>query len=183
MDERGETMTGTGMGTGTGTGGRTGTGIRTRAGMEARTEAGTGMVIERSVERRESLGSFEVVIEVGRKTQEGERCQRVTSNHSRQTRQPSETVASCGGPESRDGTQGTILGKVQERRRVQETQKSYSRDVESGGDLGGKRKNVDKKVLVEYLSTQKIMILERKYIGKRKALRANVRIVEIFCPL
>ena len=34
---------------------------------------------------------------IGRKTREGGRRQRVTSNHSRKTRRPSEAVASCRG--------------------------------------------------------------------------------------
>ena len=45
---------------GTGTGAR----MSTRAGMGARTGAGTGTRIEIVVEGRESLGTFEVVIEV-----------------------------------------------------------------------------------------------------------------------
>ena len=46
--------------------------------MGARTEAGTGARtrtrIEMRLERRESLGTYEVVMKVGRKTQEGGRC-------------------------------------------------------------------------------------------------------------
>ena len=59
---------------GGGTGTRTRTGMSTRAGMRARTEAGTWTRIEMEVEGRESLGTFEVVIEAietGRKTREG----------------------------------------------------------------------------------------------------------------
>ena len=44
---------------------------------------------------REPGNFYEVVTEVGRKTREGGRRQRVTNNHSRKTRRPSETVASC----------------------------------------------------------------------------------------
>ena len=47
------------------------------------------------VEGRENLGTSEVVIEVGWKTLEGGRRQRVISNHSRKTQRPNETVASC----------------------------------------------------------------------------------------
>ena len=56
--------------------------MRTRAGMGARTGAGTGMGVEMKVEGEESLRTSEVVKDVGRKTREGRRCQRVTSNHS-----------------------------------------------------------------------------------------------------
>ena len=48
-----------------------------------RAEAGTGTRIEMKVEGRESLGTFEVVLEViemGRKTREGGRRQRITRN-------------------------------------------------------------------------------------------------------
>ena len=40
------------------------------------------MRVEMKLEGRESLGTSEVVKEVGRKTREGGRRQRVTSNHS-----------------------------------------------------------------------------------------------------
>ena len=76
-------MTGTGTGAGTGT--KTSTGVITSGGMGARTGSGTGTIIEMRVEGRESSGNFEVVIEMGRKTREGGRLQRVMSNHSRKT--------------------------------------------------------------------------------------------------
>ena len=47
------------------------------------------------VEGRESLETYDVDIEVGRKTRERGRRQQVTSNHSRKTRRPSMAVASC----------------------------------------------------------------------------------------
>ena len=53
---------------GVGTGTRTSTGMSTRAGMGPRTGAGTGTRIERQVEGRDSLETYKVVIEVGRKT-------------------------------------------------------------------------------------------------------------------
>ena len=62
-----------------------------------------------------------------------------TSNHSRKTRRPSDTVASCGGPEPRDGRRGTGSGRSEEGRR-RKPQKSDRRDMGNGGDLGGKRK-------------------------------------------
>ena len=62
---------------------------------------------------RESLGIYEVEIEVGRKTREGGRRQEVTSNHNRKTRRPSETVESRGGPEPRNRRRGnTTVGGV-----------------------------------------------------------------------
>ena len=76
------TRTGTGSGTET----RMRTEVSTREGMGARTGARKGTIIEMVVERREGMGKFEVVIEVGRKTRERERRQRVTSDHSRKIR-------------------------------------------------------------------------------------------------
>ena len=87
--------------------------MSTGAGMEVRTGVGTGTIIYIKVEGRESLGTSEVVLDVGRKTREGGRRQRVTSNHSRQTRCPSKTVISCGGPEPR----GTGSGRAKEGRK------------------------------------------------------------------
>ena len=52
-------------------------------------------IIEMRMEERQSPGTYEVVIGVGRYTRDGGRHQRVTTNHSRKTRRPSETVASC----------------------------------------------------------------------------------------
>ena len=52
---------------------------------EYRTGAGTRTITEMEVEVRERLGTFEVVIEVSRKTRERGRRQRLTSNHSRET--------------------------------------------------------------------------------------------------
>ena len=110
MDEEKRTRTSTGMG----------------AGMKTRTSAGTGTRMEKRVEAIERLKTYEVVVEVGRKTREGERRQqRVSSNPSRKTRRPSETVASCGGPESSNGRRGSASG------RAEELQKSYRRDVEN----------------------------------------------------
>ena len=83
--------------------------------MGARTGVGTGTRIEVIEEGRESLGTLQVVIEVGRKTREGGRRQRVNSNHSRKTRRSSETVASCGRPKPRDGMEGTGPGMAGER--------------------------------------------------------------------
>ena len=95
---------------------RCGTKGRTRPqGRGREREAGTGTRIEMRVGVRESLGTYEVVIEVGRKTREGGRRQRVTSNRSRKTRRPSETVVSCEGLEPRDGRRGTGSGRTEER--------------------------------------------------------------------
>ena len=61
-----ETLTGTE--TGEGTRGGKSTGMSSRVRMEARTGVGTETRIYMRVVERESLGTFEVVIEVGRKT-------------------------------------------------------------------------------------------------------------------
>ena len=152
-EEREETVTGTGAGTGTRTG------MSTRAGMGARTGAGTGTRIEMRVERRDSLGTFEVVmevliVEVGRKTREGGRRQLLTSNHSRKTRRTSETVASYEGPDLRYGRRGTGSGRVEKRRRsarnprrVVDVMWKTGETNNIGGAEGGK--NVYKKALVQ----------------------------------
>ena len=64
---------------------------------------GTETIIEIKMEGRKSLGTSEVMVEVGWKTRERGRRQRVTRSHSRMTQRPSEIVASYKGPEPRDG--------------------------------------------------------------------------------
>ena len=66
MDGREETVTGTE--TGPGPGGRTRTGMGLGAGIGTRTRAGTGTITDRRIGGSESLGTYEVVIEMGRKT-------------------------------------------------------------------------------------------------------------------
>ena len=83
----------------------------------ARTGAKTRTRVEMRVEGRERLEILEEVIEAGRKTREGGRRLRATTNHSHKARRPSETVASCGGPDPRDGRRGIGLGRVEKRRR------------------------------------------------------------------
>ena len=63
------------------------------SGRRSRNESGNGSG-NGSENGRESLGTYEVVIEVDRKTRESRRRQRVTSNHICKTRRPSKTVAS-----------------------------------------------------------------------------------------
>ena len=77
-----------GAGTGAGTRTRTRAGMCTRKGIGARTGTGAGARIERQVEGRESLGTYEVVKGVGCKTREGGHRQRVTRGHSRKTDAP-----------------------------------------------------------------------------------------------
>ena len=67
---------------------------------------GTGTRIKIRVDGRENLGNFEIELKVDRKTQEGGRRQRETSNHNRKTRRPSETIASCEGSAPPDGKRG-----------------------------------------------------------------------------
>ena len=85
-------------------------GTEGRAGHQGReggnggeSENGNGTIIERRVGGRESPR----IEEAGRKTWEKGRRQRVTRGYSRKTRHLSETVASCGGPESNDGRGST----------------------------------------------------------------------------
>ena len=85
-DGKEEMVTGTGTEAGTET--RTSTGMRTRVAMGERTGAGTGTRVDMRVEGRESLGTFEVAVEVDWKTREGGRRQQVTSNHNHKTRRP-----------------------------------------------------------------------------------------------
>ena len=80
-------------------------------------KTGVGVRMEMRVERGDNLGTYGVVIEVGRRTREGGRRQRVTSNHNRKTRRPSETVALCGRSKFRDGRRGTGSGGGEERRK------------------------------------------------------------------
>ena len=88
------------------------------------------------------LKRSEAVLEVGRKMLEGGR-QRVTSNHSRKTRRPSEIVAPYGGLEPRDERRGTGSGRAQERlKKHKKTQKSYGRDAE---ELQGRHGRKEKK--------------------------------------
>ena len=96
---------------------RTGEEMGASVGMGARTGVGTGTGIEMSMEGRESLGTYEVVKEVGRKTRKEGRRQRATINHSRKTQRSSETVASFGGPKPWGEKRGTRLRRMQERRR------------------------------------------------------------------
>ena len=72
---------------------------------------------ELEVEERKCPGTSQRIIVVGRKTQDGRRRQRVTRNHSRNTRFPSETIASCGGPEPGDRRQVIRSGRAEERQR------------------------------------------------------------------
>ncbi|CAM9890584.1 unnamed protein product, partial [Ascophyllum nodosum] len=70
---------------------------------------------------RKSRGSegpltYVVMVEVGRKTREGGRHQRVTRSQSHKTRRPSKTIAPHKGPECMDGRRGTGLGRAEEGR-------------------------------------------------------------------
>ena len=91
--------------------------------MEARAATGVGTRTEMKAVGRESLGTFEVVKEVGRRTRVRRRRQRITNNHSRNTRGLSETVASCGKLEPRDDWRETGSGTVVGDEEVQDTRK------------------------------------------------------------
>ena len=89
--------------------------------MGVGTGAGMGARIERMVERTESPGTYEVVIEVGRKTRQRGGRQRATSSHSLKTRCPGETATLYGGPELREGKRRTGSGRPEKGEGVQET--------------------------------------------------------------
>ena len=145
MDGRKEIVTGTE--TGAGTGMKTRAGTSTRVGMGARTGARKGMRIEMRVEGSESGGTYKKRIEVDRKTREGGRRQRVISNHSRKDPMPQRDRRII----LRTRTQGRerdIIGEGREEaKKRKKRHKSCRRHVENGGDSGGRRKNVGKKVL------------------------------------
>ena len=88
------------------------------------------------VENRENLEIYGVVKEVGRKTREGGRRERLTSNRSCKTQRPSETVASCRKPEPRYGRRGTGSGRAEVGQRSAKTPQEF-RDVRNGGDMVG----------------------------------------------
>ena len=110
---------------------------------------GNGDKNREEVEGRYSLGINDAVIEVGRKMLEGRRRQRVTINHSRKTRRPSEIVTSCEGPEPTDGRQGTGSRRAGEGRRSARNPRRVidamwkTRETWADGET-----HVDKKVLV-----------------------------------
>ena len=86
--------------------------------METGTGAGTGREKRGSWRGERAREPMNVIVEVGRKTQERGRHQRVTSNHRRKTRCPSETVASsCGGLELRDGRRETRSRRAEKGRK------------------------------------------------------------------
>ena len=97
-DGREETVTGTGTGAGT-------------ESVDENGEGGGGGG------GAESPVTYEVMVEVGRKTRERGRRQRLTRSHTRKTRSPSEAVASCGGPEPGNGRREIGPGRAEERRR------------------------------------------------------------------
>ena len=99
---------------------------------------------------KESPGTFKVVIEEGQKTLEGGRRQRVASNYSYKTRTPRKIITSFEEPECSDVLGGTGSGRVEGRRRATRKLRRVVEviDVENG-DLGRKRKLVDKKALVQ----------------------------------
>ena len=70
------TRTGTGSRAGTGTGTGTMAGTGTRTGTGAGTEAERGLLMKKEVEGRQSLGTYEVIVEVDRKTRGREATQR-----------------------------------------------------------------------------------------------------------
>ena len=134
----------TGIGTGVGKVGSESTRRSTREGMEAETgmETGkrTGTIIEIRVESRESVGTYDVVIEVVRKTQKRGRRQRRKQHpqsqdpmFQRNRRVMLRTRASAREARNRIEEGGR---KVEKRKKLQ---RSFRRDVGSEGGLGGNR--------------------------------------------
>ena len=105
-------------------------------GEGAETGTGAGTRTERRVEGRESLGTSEVIKEVNPKMRERGRRQQVTNSHSHKHRRPSETVASCGGPEPKSGYGEGGRGAKKRKK----TNKSYRCNVKNGGRLGREEK-------------------------------------------
>ena len=96
--------------------------------MGARTGAGTRSRIDMNVEGKESLGTFKVVIEVGWKTREGKRRQRVASSDTPQRGRRIMRRTRAQRREARDKIgDGGVKAK---QRKI--FQKSYRRDVENG---------------------------------------------------
>ena len=101
-------------------------------------------------EGERECGNLRSRIQVGRKTLEGGRRQRVTSNHRPKTRRTSETVASCGGPQPRDGRRGTGSGRPEERQRSAKNLKIIIDVMQKTGETWAEgERDVDKKVLVQ----------------------------------
>ena len=108
--------------------------------------------------------NYEIIVEVGWNTQESGRRQRVTSSRRQKTRRPSEAVVSCG--DQRPGM-ASERHNLEGRKQVKERktpQKSSRRDVENAGDTYGRRKNENKRVLLQYMSTQDIFSIRREQI-------------------
>ena len=76
LGSRTGTRAGTGTRTGTGTRAGTMAGTGTKTGTGAGTEAERGLLMQRKVEGRQSLGTYEVIMEVDRKTRGREATQR-----------------------------------------------------------------------------------------------------------
>ena len=114
--------------------------------MGERTGARTGTKIERRVEGRESLGTFIVVVEVGRKDVKGG----ATPTSSQQPQPQDPTPPARPSHHAKDQSPGTGLGRAKERRiSEKKNEDSFRRDVGNQGDLGRRRKDVDKKGLVQ----------------------------------
>ena len=124
-----DTLTGKGWEAGTET--RTRTGMSTRPGMRATTEAGTGTRIEIRVEGIESLGTFEVVIEVTRTCNQQPNPQDRTPMRDRRIMRRTK---------SQRRKTGEIIGVSEKEAKMHEKpQRSYRRDMENGGHLGKRR--------------------------------------------
>ena len=131
----------------------------------------TETTTEMSVEGREHPGTYQVIVDVGRKTLERGRCQRVIRSHSRKTRRPSETGASSGGRQSRDGKLETGLKKPRE---GQSSTRNLSRVIHVMWETGGTcKKNKRIRESVGSVGLERAYLKNsKKQRGKRKAFRA-----------
>ena len=118
----------------------TGTGMRTRT--EISTRAGMGARIEMRVERRENPGSYEVVIEVDRRTQGGPEAT-PTSNQQPQPQDPmpqrDRRIMRRTRAQGREAKEEIGEGRGEAKKR-KKPQRSCRRVVGNVLDLGGRRK-------------------------------------------
>ena len=108
--------------------------------------------------------NYEIIEVVGWNTQESGRRQRVTSSRRQKTRRPSEAVVSCGDQRPGKGSEGHNLEGRKQVKERKKAQKGSRRDVENAGDTYGRRKNANKRVSFQYMSTQDIFSISREQI-------------------
>ena len=108
--------------------------------------------------------NYEIIVAVGWNTQESGRRQGVTSSRRQKTRRPSEAVVSYGDQRPGMGSEGHNLEGRKQVKEGKKPQKGFRRDVENAGDTYGRKKNANKRVLLQYMSTQDIFRISREQI-------------------